>query len=52
MKFNESVRLVPRNFKWTNVTDKEEKSTKYAFIGMSIVTDNHPVFGDGVNEKG
>ncbi|RHW58032.1 linear amide C-N hydrolase [Clostridium botulinum] len=52
VKFNESVRLVPRNFKWTNVTDKEEKSTKYAFIGMSIVTDNHPVFADGVNEKG
>lgn len=52
VKFNESVRLIPRKFKWTNVTDKNVKSAKYAFIGMSVVTDNHHVFADGVNEKG
>lgn len=52
VEFNESVRIIPRNFKWINVTDKNVKISKYAFIGMSILTDNHPVFADGVNEKG
>lgn len=52
MAFNQSVHLIPRNFTWMNIPDKKEKKTKYALVGMAVVTDNHPVLADGVNEKG
>lgn len=50
--FNQEVLLVPRNFGYENVvTDKMEK-TKYAMIGMGTLVDNHPLFAEGLNEKG
>lgn len=52
LTFNESVHLIPRNFKWNSVADKKEYKSKYASLGMSIVMNNHPVLADGINEKG
>lgn len=51
-EFNESLNLIPRNFKWYSVADKKEYISKYASLGMSIVVNNHPILADGVNEKG
>ncbi|MGL4741188.1 MAG: choloylglycine hydrolase family protein, partial [Sarcina sp.] len=52
LAFDEKVHLVPRDFSWYGVADKKEYSSKYAVLGMSIVMNNHPIFADGVNEKG
>lgn len=50
--FNQAVHLVPRNFKYKNVATNKINSTKYAIIGMATIIDNHPLFADGINEKG
>jgi choloylglycine hydrolase len=52
MTFNQSVHIIPRNLTWVNILDKKENKTKYALVGMAVVTDNHPVLADGVNETG
>ncbi len=50
--FNQSVHLVPRKFAYKNVVTNENETTKYAIIGMATIIDNHPMFADGMNEKG
>ncbi|MGL5576426.1 MAG: choloylglycine hydrolase family protein [Sarcina sp.] len=52
LDFNENLNLVPRNFKYFSAADKKNFISKYAALGMSIVVKDHPVFADGVNEKG
>lgn len=50
--FNQSVHLVPRNFTYKNVVTNNTENIKYAIIGMATIIDNHPMFADGMNEKG
>lgn len=50
--YNQSVQIVPKNFKWLNVATQETVTAKYACIAMGIVMDNHPLLFYGVNEKG
>jgi choloylglycine hydrolase len=50
--FNQAPHLVPRNFKYRNVATNEINTTKYAMIGMGTIIDNHPLFGEAMNEKG
>lgn len=52
INLNEGINLIPRNYKWSNALNNEEKKTKYALVGMSNIIEGHPVFADGVNEKG
>ncbi|SFC86670.1 choloylglycine hydrolase [Clostridium uliginosum] len=52
IEFNQSINIIPRNYGWTNIIDKQERKTKYAFIGMSVIIDGHPILADGLNEKG
>ncbi|MFL0195066.1 choloylglycine hydrolase family protein [Clostridium sp. WILCCON 0269] len=52
IKHNLSVDIIPRNYIWTNIAEKQEKKTKYAFIGTSVGSDGHPILADGLNEKG
>ncbi|MEG0309109.1 MAG: choloylglycine hydrolase [Clostridium sp.] len=50
--FNQGVHIVPRNYIWTNHVTSESMKTKHAILGMSSIIDNHPMFADGMNEKG
>ena len=50
--FNQSVYLVPRKFAYKNVVTDKIENVKYAMIGMATIIDNHPMFADGMNEKG
>lgn len=50
--YGQSVHIIPRNFEWLNVADQQTYHSKYACIGMGIVSDNHPFIFDAVNEKG
>lgn len=50
--FNQAVHLVPRNFEYKNVVTNSIEYFKYAVIGMATIIDNHPMFADGMNEKG
>lgn len=50
--FNQSVLVVPRNYKnESKVTGKVIKGN-YAIIGMGTLIDNHLAMADGMNEKG
>lgn len=46
------VTFIPRNYTWINESDNSSNKTKYALIGMASKAYNHPIFSDGVNEKG
>ena len=50
--FNQSVTLVPRNYKYTDKVTGNTKKVKYAIIGMASLIDGYPAFADGMNEKG
>lgn len=50
--FNQSVHLVPRKFNYKNVATNEMEEVKYAIIGMATIIEEHPMFADGLNEKG
>lgn len=50
--FNQSIHVVPRNFKWTNRITGETHPMKHAIIGMATTMEGHPLFADGMNEKG
>ncbi|GAA0077764.1 choloylglycine hydrolase [Clostridium sp. CTA-5] len=52
MDFNQSINIIPRNYKWTNIINKKVLKTKYGMVGMSVVIDKNPILADGVNEKG
>ncbi|WP_194191014.1 choloylglycine hydrolase family protein [Clostridium chrysemydis] len=52
MEFGQSVHFIPRKYKWVNAIDNSENITKLALVGMAAIIDKHPVFADGVNEKG
>ena len=49
--YKETVTITPRNypFKFKNGNDIDKH---YAIIGMSYVSDNYPLYYDGINEKG
>lgn len=50
--YGQQVQIVPRNFNWVNVVNKETYTSKYACIGMGIVVENQPLLFDALNEKG
>lgn len=50
--FDQSVVFMPRKYEWENVITKEKQQVKHAVIGMGIIINNHPLFADGLNEKG
>lgn len=50
--FNQSVLIVPRNYKNENKVTGENLPCSYAIIGMGTVIDNHLAMADGMNEKG
>ncbi|MGL5316393.1 MAG: choloylglycine hydrolase [Peptostreptococcaceae bacterium] len=50
--FNQSVLILPRNYKFEDKVTGKMLNTKYAIIGMGTVIDNHPAMADGMNEKG
>ncbi|MFL0198483.1 choloylglycine hydrolase family protein [Clostridium sp. WILCCON 0269] len=52
IEFNPSIDIIPRNYIWTNTVDRQEKKTRYTFIGMSMGLDEHSSLVDGLNEKG
>lgn len=50
--FNQSVIVIPRNYKYENKVTGNMVGGKYAIIGMGSVIDNHAAMADGMNEKG
>lgn len=50
--FNQSVIIVPRNYKYENKVTGNMVGGKYGIIGMGSVIDNHAALADGMNEKG
>ncbi|MGG7078513.1 choloylglycine hydrolase [Clostridium sardiniense] len=50
--FNQSVLIVPRNYKNENKVTGNSMTGNYAIIGMGTVIDNHLAMADGMNEKG
>lgn len=50
--FNQSVIVIPRNYKYENKVTGKMVGGKYAIIGMGSVIDNHAAMADGMNEKG
>lgn len=50
--FNQSVVIVPRNYKYENKVTGNMEGGNYAIIGMGSVIDNHAALADGMNEKG
>lgn len=50
--FNQSVKIIPRNFKYKNNADGKEVLTKYGIVGMMTVFFGHPSLADGMNEEG
>lgn len=49
--YGEQVTITPRNYPF-HFIEKEDMNTHYAIIGMAYVTENYPLYYDGVNEKG
>lgn len=49
--YGEQVTITPRNYPF-HFIKKEDMKTHYAIIGMAYVTENYPLYYDGVNEKG
>ncbi|NFF79925.1 choloylglycine hydrolase family protein [Clostridium botulinum] len=52
VNFNQSVNLIPRNYKWLNGAIDKNEYVKYAILGMGTVFDKFPYLTDGFNEKG
>lgn len=52
VNFNQSVHLIPRNYKWLNGATGQNEYVKYAILGMGTVFDKFPYLADGFNEKG
>ncbi len=50
--FNQSVIVIPRNYRYENKVTESMTGGKYAIIGMGSVIDNHAAMADGMNEKG
>lgn len=50
--FNQSVLILPRNYKFQDKVTGKTVNINYAIIGMGTVIDNHPAMADGMNEKG
>lgn len=50
--YGQEVIFIPRNFYFENASENKKECCKYACIGMGIVSNNHPLMFDGVNEKG
>lgn len=50
--FNQSVIVIPRNYKYENKVTGKMVGGKYAIIGMGSVIDDHAAMADGMNEKG
>ncbi|HCW54219.1 MAG TPA: hypothetical protein DG753_10880 [Clostridium sp.] len=48
------VIVAPRNYEWTAKSSSEHFDSKFAFIGLAVEFPiiEHPIFVDGVNEKG
>ncbi len=51
LSYGESVTVTPRRFPIA-YRYLENQGTHFAYLGMSFVKDNYPLYYDGVNEKG
>lgn len=49
--FNEKVVVTPRNYEFTLKNGKAFK-TKYAMIGMAMISENYPLYAEAANEEG
>ena len=49
--YGERVTIAPRNF-FLNFKNGETIKSHYAILGMAHVSENYPLFYDGINEKG
>ena len=47
--FGEQLVITPRHYVFSRGRRQE---THYAMLGMAYVTENYPLYFDGVNEKG
>ncbi|MGG7163399.1 choloylglycine hydrolase [Clostridium ihumii] len=50
--FNQSVMIIPRNYKFKDTITGNVMTNNHAIIGMGTIIDNHPVIADGMNEHG
>ena len=50
--FNQSVMLIPRNYKFKDKVTGNMITNNRAIIGMGTVIDNHPAIADAMNENG
>ncbi|SHH37418.1 choloylglycine hydrolase [Clostridium collagenovorans DSM 3089] len=50
--FNQSVMIIPRNYKYEDKVTGNMVTNKRAIIGMGTVIDNHPAMADAMNENG
>ncbi|NFG46616.1 linear amide C-N hydrolase [Clostridium botulinum] len=46
VNFNQSVNLIPRNYKWLNGAIDKNEYVKYAILGMGTVFDKFPYLTD------
>ena len=49
--FNEKVVVTPRNYEFMLKNGKSFK-TKYAMIGMAMISENYPLYAEAANEEG
>ena len=49
--YGDDVTITPRNYPF-HFIEEGNIDTHYAIIGMAHVTENYPLYYDGVNEKG
>ena len=49
--YGDEVTVTPRNYPF-HFTEKGDRNTHYAMIGMACVIDDYPLYYDAVNEKG
>ena len=49
--FNEKVVVTPRNYEFALKNGKAFK-TKYAMIGMAMISENYPLYAEAANEEG
>lgn len=50
--FNQSVMIIPRNYKYEDKVTGNMVTNKRAIIGMGTVIDNHPALAEAMNENG
>lgn len=52
VNYDQSVHLIPRNYKWINGVTNKTEYVRYAILGMGTVINTFPYLTDGFNENG